>query len=382
MRRLQLRNVHQAQTLNEPLCTLYFICTCCDVLMREKEIDVYDHMKSKITVLTEELESCERQNEKLSVDANTTLKVQETCHKLADENKAKSLKIDELQESIKQKKHSGCNGQINNLNQQVKTLTDHQESLRALLEERESSLHDTEAKLISLQQTSDNSPASVANNNIEVLINQRFDKLDKDIDALIDKKLAGSAGNSQPPEHNGPKKLFSAAVGSPSMNESAVTKIVSSRNAEILEKQEQEKRINNIIIYGVTEQRVDDNISIQEHDREFITSFLQAIDITVTPKQITRLGKEQTGRNRPVKVILKSVADKSQIMSSLTKLKNADESIRGISVRDDYTIEERQLIKSMTEEAKRRNENDNVTHWKVRGTPKIGLKVVKITTRN
>ena len=68
-------------------------------------------------------------------------------------------------------------------------------------------------------------------------------------------------------------------------------------------------------------------------------------------------------------------------MSSLNKLKNADEPIRGINVRDDYTIEERQLIKSMAEEAKRKNQNDNVTHWKVRGTPKNGLKVVKITTR-
>ncbi len=363
--------------------TLYFICKCCDVAMREKEADVYDQMKSQITAQKTELECCERQNEKLSVDANATQKVRETCFKLTDENKAKSLKIDELQESIRQKNllHSGCNGQINNLKQQTKTLTDHQESLRILLEERESSLHDTETKLVSLQQTSNTNPASERDRNIEELINQRFDKIDKNIDALIEKKLAGSASNSQPSEHNGSNKSFSAVVGGPTINENAVTAMVTSRNAEILEKQEQEKRINNIIIYGVTEQRVDDNVSIQEHDKEFFTSLLEAIDINVTPKQITRLGKEQAGKTRPVKVVLKSVADKGKIMSSLNKLKNVDEPIRGISVRDDYTIEERQLIKSMAEEAKRKNDNDNVTHWKVRGTPKNGLKVVKITTR-
>ena len=104
------------------------------------------------------------------------------------------------------------------------------------------------------------------------MINQRFDKIDKNIDALIEKKLAGSASNSQPSEHNGSNKSFSAVVGGPTINENAVTAMVTSRNAEILEKQEQEKRINNIIIYGVTEQRVDDNISIQEHDKEFFTS--------------------------------------------------------------------------------------------------------------
>ena len=69
------------------------------------------------------------------------------------------------------------------------------------------------------------------------------------------------------------------------------------------------------------------------------------------------------------------------IVSNLNKLKNANTSLRSISVRDDYTIEERKLIKTMNEEAKKRNQAENVTHWKVRGTPKNGLRVVKITTR-
>ena len=80
--------------------------------------------------------------------------------------------------------------------------------------------------------------------------------------------------------------------------------------------------------------------------------------------------------------MMKNTDDKEKIMSSLAKLKNADEDIRGISVRDDYTQEERKLIQTMHEEAKRRNEADNITHWKVRGTPKSGLRVVKITTRS
>ena len=63
-------------------------------------------------------------------------------------------------------------------------------------------------------------------------------------------------------------------------------------------------------------------------------------------------------------------------------LKNADTALRGISVRDDYTIEEPKLIRTMNEEAKKRNEAEKVTHWKVRGTPKNGLKVVKVTARN
>ena len=81
-------------------------------------------------------------------------------------------------------------------------------------------------------------------------------------------------------------------------------------------------------------------------------------------------------------MILNNVEDKNKIMSELNKLKNADPTIRGISVRDDYTLEERKLIRAMSEEAKNRNKAENVNHWKVRGTPKNGLKVVKVTTRN
>ena len=151
---------------------------------------------------------------------------------------------------------------------------------------------------------------------------------------------------------------------------------------EMIENQEQEKRKNNLIIYGINEEGTDDNISLQERDCNFINSFLETIEVDVAPKQIVRLGTANADKKRPVKVILKSSEDKENIVSNLNKLKNADATLRGISVRDDYTIEERKLIKMMNEEAKKKNQAENVTHWKVRGTPKNGLRVVKITTRN
>ena len=49
---------------------------------------------------------------------------------------------------------------------------------------------------------------------------------------------------------------------------------------------------------------------------------------------------------------------------------------KGISVTEDYTISERQMIKNFTSKAKERNsaESDNTDYaWKVRGTPKNGL---------
>ena len=176
--------------------------------------------------------------------------------------------------------------------------------------------------------------------------------------------------------------LFSSVVGAPSAVPTDVSAIKTSRNAELVEKQERDRRVNNIIIYGISEEITEENLSIKDHDVNFIKSFLDAIEADVEPKQIVRLGNENADKKRPVKVILKNKEDKNEIMSNLNKLKNADTALRGISVRDDYTLEERKLIRTMNEEARKRNEAENVTHWKVRGTPKNGLRVVKITARN
>ena len=156
--------------------------------------------------------------------------------------------------------------------------------------------------------------------------------------------------------------------------------VTTMRNAELVEKQEQEKRTNNFIIYGLSETQ-GDNTSLQENDKILMKTFLQTIEVGVTPKQVMRLGKKEGEKNRLLKVVMSNSDDKEKVMSNLNKLKNANENLRCISVRDDYTQEERNLLKAMNDEAKKKNEQDNVTHWKVRGSPKNGLRVVKITAR-
>ena len=156
--------------------------------------------------------------------------------------------------------------------------------------------------------------------------------------------------------------------------------VTTMRNAELVEKQEQEKRTNNFIIYGLSETQ-GDNTNVQENDKILMKSFLQTIEVDVTPKQVMRLGRKEGDKNRLLKVVMLNSDDKEKVMSNLNKLKNANVNLRCISVRDDYTQEERNLLKAMNDEAKKKNEEDNVTHWKVRGSPKNGLRVVKITAR-
>ena len=74
--------------------------------------------------------------------------------------------------------------------------------------------------------------------------------------------------------------------------------------------------------------------------------------------------------------------DKDNIMPRLVNLKNAEEIYRKVSVRDDYTIEEREMIKEWVKKAAQKNNEENTQPWKVRGTPKNGLRLVKITKRS
>ena len=63
---------------------------------------------------------------------------------------------------------------------------------------------------------------------------------------------------------------------------------------------------------------------------------------------------------------MNNAAEKDKIMSRLSNLKNAEEIYRKVSVRDDYTIEEREQIREWVKKADRKNKDENYTNvWKV-----------------
>ena len=92
-----------------------------------------------------------------------------------------------------------------------------------------------------------------------------------------------------------------------------------------------------------------------------------------------RLGIKKKDRPRPLKIHMKSTDQKEQLLSNLWKLKFAQPDFKNISVTEDYTIEEREEIRRWVKMAKDKNEIEKVTTWKVRGTPKIGMRLVKIS---
>ena len=79
-----------------------------------------------------------------------------------------------------------------------------------------------------------------------------------------------------------------------------------------------------------------------------------------------------------------NVANKEMVMRNLWKLRNSDDKFKKLRITEDYTQEERSLIRSFVEKAKVKSqeESNNQYIWRVKGTTKTGLRLMKFTKRN
>ena len=150
-------------------------------------------------------------------------------------------------------------------------------------------------------------------------------------------------------------------------------------NEKLVQDKERESRARNLIIHGILEPTDADATT----DTASINELFTAIEVDKKPEAISRVGIKKAVGSRPLKVILANINDKNLVMNNLSKLKNAPDKLNSLSITDDYTLEERQEIRTKVVEAKEKtaNEGDGKFIFKVRGTPKNGLKIVKFTVK-
>ena len=133
-------------------------------------------------------------------------------------------------------------------------------------------------------------------------------------------------------------------------------------------------RDRNIVIFNVEECGSDDAKERKEADVEFCNGLLDIIEgNTDDIVKVTRIGKRDEhseNKRRPMKVILKDSDRKRAIMQNLSKLKEADEKYKRVSVTNDLTTSEREAYKEKMEEAKAKNlEEKGPFKFVVRGPP-------------
>ena len=142
-----------------------------------------------------------------------------------------------------------------------------------------------------------------------------------------------------------------------------------------MEEKERLNREPNIIIHGVQECESHGKEEEKKQISKFLAALFTKIGIKVQYKIVMRLGQKENNKTRPIKVVLNSKEDKVQVFSSLKNLKGYDE-YKNIRLTHDYTVAERKLIKTKSDEAKSINQtlpDDCGYIMQVWGNPKNGM---------
>ena len=134
--------------------------------------------------------------------------------------------------------------------------------------------------------------------------------------------------------------------------------------------------MSNFIIHGICE-----GVE-KEDDKKIVKEIFTAIGVPYTAQSIKRLGIRKLGKTRPIKLTMSSKKEKFDFTSNLPNLKYAKDALRKISITDDHTLEERKEIGRWVKLAEERSKKENGNYvWKARGSPKQGMRLVKLRTQ-
>ena len=322
----------------------------------------------------------------LLVELQQKLKAQnKNVTRLEEENLKLQKSLEEFTKITKTKKRrledDAEQDETNRLKEKIKIL-------ETRLEEREEELHELREKVAESEwsdykneanktmnegKSSSESQDSALLKSLEVILDKKFEDVDKKI-ASLDTKLA-KVEMERTSIKDDLTKSFSTAVKQ-NLDESVLGKVITqAKNTDRIEETERARREANIIIYGPLEQTE----KTQNHDEQYVANMFNLLGCQKKPKTIMRLGTIHPDKPRPLKLEMSNMNDKEQVMKRLVNLKNAPDEYRKINVRDDLSVEERNLVKEWVKKAAKRNEEENTDEWRVRGTPKNGLRLVRLT---
>ena len=359
--------------------------------MSNTAMDIYSEIRSKKE--EELLDIIEEKNNKITDLQKKIVTLENAIKETSEKEQDRGKKKRKLAES--------CNNESNaheNLQTQVENLT-------SRLCERENELHEAREKLAesewkesseierltkevnqlkkqdSLKPIEEPTEVNWICKKIQTMIGERMDKLEEKIVTIEKKQTVGGreilqAVNTVTDQQAATyASILSGNVSlsqTPTNEQEAVNLkdiMRQSRNEDIQEEAEKRKRDCSSAVHGV-----DQNVE----PSEYIDNLIKTLAISVVkPKAVKRVGN---GEKRPLIVTFQNTEEKSKFMKSLSSLKWKNE-YQGLRITDDYTMNERNLIRKLSDQAKQKNiqEGSNADFsWRVRGSSKNGFRIMKI----
>ena len=155
-------------------------------------------------------------------------------------------------------------------------------------------------------------------------------------------------------------------------------------NVKLADETDKKRRACNFIVHGVLESTNPNKEEVKKHDADFVSKLIGDLGLNMEPKAMFRIGNAPGDTaKRPIQVVSNSQAEKDSVMEYLRKLKGNNE-YKGISITDEYTGKDHELIKEWTRKVKEANENeepDSQFEWKVSRLPKNGMSLKRFRKR-
>ena len=86
--------------------------------------------------------------------------------------------------------------------------------------------------------------------------------------------------------------------------------MMEARNDELADESDKKLRSSNIILHGVLEATNNGKDEIKKMDEAYVTQFIDALENKAPFKSVFRIGKADSAKKRPIKVIINSEEDK------------------------------------------------------------------------
>lgn len=223
--------------------------------------------------------------------------------------------------------------------------------------------------------------------NLETTIHDRLSRLGEDLKKELLDTLTKSMheirdeNNKVAEDIKDVSKTYAETVKKNIQISSTIPTQIENANNLRVEENEQKKRALNVIVHGVAEFTGRDDEK-EKHDRKFLKDLFDTLDRGLKFKSFSRIGTDES-KKRPIKVSMNNEADKKMFMRSLSLLKDHEDFV-GISITDDYTQSEREIIKKWRENAKIESDKlgKNAEYLIVaRGNPKNRMFYKKIRKR-
>ena len=314
-----------------------------------------EETKKKMNIHTKELKECRHDmvKDKIMIDEQANmircLKSEMEYVDAARDELSESLILSDEEESYPQSKLE-CNKEIlttdiNDIDEHKPYLTDDTTSHK--FDDTTSHKFNNFATKIDLY-----SFTEMVEEKLEILVDKKFKE-------LVDVKEFGIIAAKEERQSEEPN-LITKAPGD-------------ERNKEMMQKEESDRRMSNLVIHGICE-----GVE-KEDDKKFVKEIFTAVGVPYTAQSIKRLGIRKLGKARPIKLTMSSKKEKFDFTSKLPNLKYARDALRKISITDDHTLEERKEIGQWVKLAEERSKKENGNYvWKARGSPKQGMRLIKL----